>query len=91
MPFGSGVLKCRKCGQTKEGKMKQTKSETAHDKKEVVVLEKEESSLPTIERECAKCGNALAFFWLIQTRASDEPPTRFFRCTKCKNTWREYS
>jgi len=28
---------------------------------------------------------------MIQTRAADEPPTRFYRCTKCGHTWREYA
>ncbi|MEM4865380.1 MAG: hypothetical protein QXY09_02690 [Acidilobaceae archaeon] len=27
----------------------------------------------------------------MQTRAADEPPTRFYRCTKCGYTWREYA
>ena len=40
--------------------------------------------------ECEKCGNKEAFYWQIQTRAGDEPMTRFYRCTKCKETWREY-
>ncbi|MBI2112883.1 transcription factor S, partial [Candidatus Woesearchaeota archaeon] len=26
-----------------------------------------------------------------QTRGADEPETRFFRCTKCNYTWREYA
>jgi len=40
---------------------------------------------------CPKCGNDEAFFWTAQMRAADEAETRFFRCTKCKHTWREYS
>ncbi|MDP6459515.1 MAG: transcription factor S, partial [Candidatus Hydrothermarchaeota archaeon] len=30
-------------------------------------------------------------WWLLQTRKADESETRFYRCTKCKFTWREYS
>jgi DNA-directed RNA polymerase subunit M len=40
--------------------------------------------------ECPKCGNKEAYFWLVQTRASDEPETKFLKCTKCSHTWRDY-
>lgn len=40
---------------------------------------------------CPRCGNGEAYFWMMQTRAADEPPTRFYRCTKCGYTWREYA
>jgi len=40
---------------------------------------------------CPKCGGDEAYFWMIQTRAADEPPTRFYRCTRCGYTWREYA
>jgi len=87
-----GVLKCRKCG-SEQAKAAQSSAllKTAHEDEKVIVLETNESNLPSIEHECEKCGNAIAYYWFIQTRASDEPPTRFFRCTKCGHTWREYS
>lgn len=47
-------------------------------------------NLPTIEVDCEKCGNNKAYWWMTQTRASDEPETRFFKCTKCSHTRREY-
>ena len=28
---------------------------------------------------------------MFQTRSADEPTTRFYRCQKCKFTWREYT
>ena len=40
---------------------------------------------------CPKCKNNQAVWWLLQTRSGDEPPTQFYRCTKCAQTWREYS
>ena len=40
--------------------------------------------------QCPKCGNDEIYFWMQQTRAADEPPTRFYRCPKCGYSWREY-
>ena len=45
---------------------------------------------PVVRKKCPKCGNAEAYFAFKQTRASDEAPTKFFRCTKCGKTWRQY-
>lgn len=58
-----------------------------------VVGEKESklTTLPTIKIECPKCGNNEAMWWFLQTRSGDEPPTQFYRCTKCNHTWRSYS
>jgi len=60
--------------------------------KEIVIVEDTEAmrTLPTIEVKCPKCGNGEAFWWLRQLRAADESEVRFFRCTKCGKTWREY-
>ena len=41
--------------------------------------------------ECPKCGHRTAYFWLVQTRAGDEPETKFLRCEKCGHTWRDYN
>ncbi len=37
---------------------------------------------------CPKCGNTQANWWMVQTDSADEPSTQFFRCTKCRHTWR---
>ena len=50
-----------------------------------------EDTVATTEAECPKCKNKEAYWWSIQTRAADEPETQFYRCTKCRYTWREYS
>jgi len=64
------------------------------EKKEVAeglaVIEKEEEIHPITKADCPKCGNKEARWWTIQTRAADEPETKFFKCTKCKKTWRDY-
>ncbi len=41
--------------------------------------------------ECPKCRKKKVISWTEQTRASDEPPTRFYKCMECSYTWREYS
>ncbi|MFX1428047.1 MAG: hypothetical protein ACFFBE_16460 [Promethearchaeota archaeon] len=38
---------------------------------------------------CPKCQHKEAETWQIQIRSSDEPSTHFFRCVKCKYSWRE--
>ncbi len=58
---------------------------------EVVDTENDEKTLPETTAECHKCGCTKAYFWEVQTRAADEPPTKFLKCTKCKHTWRDYS
>ena len=60
--------------------------------KDVEVIDKEKPNIfPKTKAECEKCGNKVAYYWTQQTRGADEPETRFFKCTKCNYTWREYS
>ena len=54
------------------------------------VVEEEKTAHPLVDKECPKCGYKKAYFWEIQTRAADEPATQFFKCKKCKHTWRHY-
>jgi DNA-directed RNA polymerase subunit M len=54
------------------------------------VTDKEVDVLPKVAIACKKCGHKEAHFWTSQTRGSDEAETKFFRCVKCKHTWREY-
>jgi len=59
--------------------------------KEVEVIDKGElETLPKTKARCEKCGHDTARFWLVQTRAGDEPETKFLRCEKCEHTWRDY-
>lgn len=84
-----GKLVCGKCGT----EIKEKGSAVVVEKqrqKETVVLEKKIDILPKTRIECPKCGNKEAFWILRQTRASDEPETRIFTCTKCEHRWRQY-
>ncbi len=40
---------------------------------------------------CPKCGSDEVYVWMVQTRSADEPPTRFYKCSRCGYTWREYA
>lgn len=86
---GERILVCS-CGYKKGGSLS-LKEEKKEKEKELPVIEKEESVNVIIEAECPKCGNNRAEYWEVQTRSSDEPPTRFHKCTKCGHTWREYT
>lgn len=81
------------CGFTKnpdqEEKSKEFK-ETSKIAKKIEVVENIETN-PKIKITCEKCGNNAAYYWTQQTRGADEPETRFFKCTKCTYTWREYA
>ncbi|MCY4491170.1 MAG: transcription factor S [Thaumarchaeota archaeon] len=89
--MGSG-LQCPKCSYSEA-------SEVVHPEKleegesQLNVFEENEGkeTMPTIEKECEKCGHNEAVWWMLQTRSADEPTTQFYRCTKCRHTWRDYS
>ena len=90
-------LVCRKCGAYKLASRQKGTTKISekieHNPEDEAYVERnsEEDILPTTNEECSECGNKTAYFWFEQTRSIDEPETRFFRCSKCKNTWREYS
>lgn len=83
-------LVCPSCGQKKSATGGYTTSEKQEVGTDIVVMGEEEH-LPITKEECPECGNRDAYYWIEQTRAADEAPTRFYRCTKCRHTWREYS
>uniref|UniRef100_A0A7C2NZB0 Transcription factor S n=1 Tax=candidate division WOR-3 bacterium TaxID=2052148 RepID=A0A7C2NZB0_UNCW3 len=91
-------LICPKCGYKKtmaeEEAPKVAKIIKPNPQRLVAVIGKEEQelrTLPTVQVECPKCGNNLAYVWQVQTRGADESSTQFLRCTKCGYTFREYS
>jgi len=89
-------LQCSKCGYTEGEKAKQVvKKITNEEEPDFSLLAFEgsegEESYSTIKMDCAKCGHDEAVWWMFQTRSADEPTTRFYRCSKCKYTWRDYT
>ena len=84
-------FRCARCNYSPKEKIKISASEKVNGKHSVGVIKDSDTDVfPVINSECSKCGNGKAYFWSAQTRAGDEAETRFFRCTKCKHTWREY-
>ncbi len=88
-------LQCSKCGYTEGQEVKNTKKvvdeKTPNEEFNVFEENEGEESLPTIKIECEKCGNDEAVWWMLQTRSADEPTTQFYRCSKCRYTWRNYA
>ena len=86
------VLACS-CGYTSKDVESATIKEASNEKdkaKKVSVVEEKDDNLPETDGECSECGNTRAYYWLAQTRAGDEPETKFLKCTKCKHVWRDY-
>lgn len=87
-------LVCRKCHKevrAKDEKIALTEA-MREPRKEIIVMGKDEgvAELPKTRIMCPKCENVEAFWWMQQTRAADEPPTLFYKCTKCGWSWRSY-
>lgn len=82
---------CARCNYSSKSKVVLKTSEKINEKNKGVEVSKETKGVhPIVNEKCKKCGNDKAYFWTVQTRASDEAETKFFRCVKCSNTWREY-
>ncbi|MCK4555140.1 MAG: transcription factor S [Candidatus Aenigmarchaeota archaeon] len=86
---------CHKCNKKqridKESIPKFTEKIDRNPQDEIPIIEKQTNVLPITQEDCPECGHNEARWWTQQTRSSDEPETRFYRCTKCNKTWREYS
>jgi transcription factor S len=87
---GKKILFCS-CGFTKLPDEETAEmTEDVEEEKKIEIIEKLEVH-PKMKMTCEKCKNKEVYFWSAQTRGADEPETRFFRCTKCNYTWREYA
>ena len=79
------------CGYILKSGNIEVKEENKTKEQEIAIVDANEETLPETDAECEKCGNKNAYFWMIQTRAGDEPETKFYKCTKCRHIWRDYS
>lgn len=89
---GTRALKCRSCGfiQTIEGSMKVEHKIKKTPRDKIVIVEDDSIPMPTTAADCPKCSHNEAYYWTLQTRRGDEGATEFYRCVKCKHTWRNY-
>ncbi len=92
---GKTVWYCPTCGYTEditESSQIKQKLSIKHKSKMIEINPNEEKNLPKVRTICPKCGKEVdAYYWMEQTRAGDEPMTRFYKCTVCGYVWREYS
>jgi len=88
------VYECSTCGKIgsteSDGKITEKMSNSMKNI-DLVDGSEEEKTMPLTATECPKCKHTKAYYWTIQTRASDEPETKFMKCEKCKHIWRDYS
>lgn len=82
-----GQVVCEDCGKVSKSGISMSEK---LQKKEKLLSYSKEGKHPVTNEVCPKCGHSKAHFWVKQTRAADEAPTRFYKCTKCEHTWREY-
>ena len=95
---GKFVMACAKCGTgkkdiTDDNKLLTQKIKHVEEQEEMVIIEDPDAinTMPTKIMHCPKCKKNLETqWWTVQTRSGDEAATRFYRCIKCKHTWREY-
>ncbi|GAB6946277.1 transcription factor S [Vulcanisaeta sp. JCM 16161] len=92
---GRTVWRCPKCGyeeeaNTSNAKLVERTTLARRDDKPIVLTKSGEEALPKVRKTCPRCGYEEAYFWVQQTRAADEPPTRFYKCVRCGYVWREY-
>jgi len=84
----STFLICPKCQYVKE---KSQESDPAFLIMDEVDIKESRGLESTIKIDCEKCHNQEGVSWAFQTRSADEPETKFYRCTKCNHTWRDYT
>ena len=87
-----GKLYCASCGYSKDLSNDEKKDyiieEDVSDKQDIIVASDKVNTMPTTTGLCYRCGNRELEWWMVQMHRSDEAETRFYRCTKCGNTWR---
>ncbi|PSG98986.1 MAG: hypothetical protein BRC29_02550 [Nanohaloarchaea archaeon SW_7_43_1] len=98
---GEAKMECRNCGEFQEDveademKVTEEKEEDPMDRLNVSSEDDEETTRPTTMKECPECSDSKKDekeheWWMEQTRSSDEPPTRFYECTECRNVHKIY-
>jgi len=87
---GKLMLVCNSCGYREQAGQEERRKHSSSKSENVLVVEEEVKTAPTTHVICPYCGADRAYWWIRQTRAADEPSTRFYKCVKCGRVWREY-
>lgn len=93
----NGAMVCTSCGasadrdEDRAAQFVSTEEQSEDDVIEADVEADLEGKPTATDVTCENCGHGEAWYNIRQTASADEPPTRFFRCKECKNTWREYN
>ncbi len=86
-----GRAACMSCGYKPKKTPKIQASEKLQNEEAIAVIKEDaDETYPVIDMKCQKCDHKKSYFWTKQTRAADESETKFYKCVKCKHTWREY-
>tara|TARA_Y100000034_G_scaffold44576_1_gene54735 strand:+ start:26469 stop:26792 length:324 start_codon:yes stop_codon:yes gene_type:complete len=87
------IMQCNNCNfSTKEVKNAKISEKMKTEQTPAVsVIDKQVEVDPLTKEKCPKCSHDKAYYTMVQTRAADEPETKFFKCEKCKHRWRDYS
>lgn len=75
---------------SKEGVAKVKIERNKSEVEDCPVVDAIEEVMPKTAVPCPKCGHNEAYWYLRQTRKSDEPETTFLTCCKCGHKWRKY-
>ena len=91
-----GLRACSKCQFVNEKTVNITKEKSEETNSEFLVMDESDMNQAkglesTVPIDCEKCHNKEGVSWTFQTRSADEPETKFYRCTKCNHTWRDYT
>ena len=82
---------CASCGHKIKKRPKIEAHEIINKKENIEIIDEEaDNTYPLVQIDCPKCRHKKAYFWTSQTRSSDEPETKFYKCEKCRHTWRKY-
>ena len=86
-----GKAACVSCGHKVKKKLKIEASEKITQRETIPIIREDESNTyPVVQIDCPKCDSKKAYFWTTQTRSGDESETKFYKCLKCRHTWRVY-
>ena len=83
----NGKLACN-CGYVQHDKI--VVKERVEKPRTIEVIDEKDEHIgdDEIPVKCWNCGFVGVYFWMVQMRRSDEPPTRFYKCKKCRKVWR---